>query len=350
MIMSSGTVRRVILAFGLCVFLASGIFSARCLAEGGPLSHCEKGMQLLREGRYADAAKEFAEEMKINPGSAEAHCRYAYSLIREAGRAGTEVPRGAFDALEQALALDPGFGETYFLLAAYRYGKGTDEESLRRAVAYYDRFIALAADAGEHSAGRIRFARTMKKSLEAVLEESTALMEALRKNPRDGGALVALGNVFYGRGALEQAESLYIRALEVSAERADAHLGMARVRFGGYLALKLDSADLQDGLDAAAACGAMAQEALKRDAVFAERHRRLLDEVVRECESALALDPGLGEAHLLIALVCDERGEEGAALERYRAFLAACAGANANDVEYARRRVGELHEAKEGGR
>jgi tetratricopeptide (TPR) repeat protein len=177
--------------------------------------HDNLGFELARQGRHEEAAREYAEALRLNPGFAEAHSNLGRFLegqgrLEEAGREYAE-----------ALRLNPGFAMAHNNLGAILERQGRLEEAGRE----YAEALRLNPDLAEAHNNLGSMLGRQGRLAEARAEFS----EALRVMPTYVAAHNNLGVALLGQSQFDRARAEFAEAVRLDPDYADAHLGLGEV-------------------------------------------------------------------------------------------------------------------------
>jgi spermidine synthase len=179
--------------------------------------HLAAGIDLLRAGRYGEAAAALSSAATMSPDSPEAHF-----LLGLAYR-GAGLPQAAGIALAEAVRRDPKSAQAWNALGLCQQAEGRLDEAERSFEA------ALAAEPGlavaHNNLGAIRIQTGDLSGAEQ------ALRAGLSEDPLLAAALANLGLLFMRRGDPAAAEGWYRRALDLDPQNADARYNLARLMF-----------------------------------------------------------------------------------------------------------------------
>jgi tetratricopeptide (TPR) repeat protein len=159
----------------------------------------ERGMQLVRAGEFAEAAKAFERALQQMPELAEVHAMRSDALMR------AERLEPALASAERALRLRPGWGEALML-------RGNIEALLKR--------FAAAEASFREAIGLLGPLATLHGNLGNVLFEQERFAEALEAYERaaQGGVTADLlakrAKTLYALGRREDAEQAWEQVLE----------------------------------------------------------------------------------------------------------------------------------------
>jgi tetratricopeptide (TPR) repeat protein len=209
--------------------------------------HDNLGFELARQGRLEEAAREYAEALRLNPGFAEVHSNLGRILegqgrLEEAGREYAE-----------ALRLNPGFAMAHNNLGAILERQGRLEEAARE----YAEALRLNPDLAEAHNNLGSMLGRQGRLAEARAEFS----EALRIMPTYVSAHNNLGVALLLQRQFDRARAEFAEAVRLDRNYADAHLGLgevllnqgrldeARAELSEALRLKPDSAAARNSLE-----------------------------------------------------------------------------------------------------
>jgi Flp pilus assembly protein TadD len=179
------------------------------------VAHYNLGLVLSRQGKFDDAAAQFAESVRLDAGRAEAHnnlgvVRYNQGNLEEAAEHYT-----------QALRLNPSKADAHNNLGVVLYGQG----KLAEAAGQYTEALRLDP----------RYAHA-HNNLGAVLldqgrlaEAEAQFAEALRLDPGYGDAHDNLGDVLARGGKYEQAVAQFAEALRKNPSDGEAYHNRAKI-------------------------------------------------------------------------------------------------------------------------
>ena len=114
-------------------------------ADGERAIHYDAGLQLARDGQYAEALSEFKQALKIGPASCDLYLQLGAALM------GLERWKEAMNAYNQAIAIDPDVVEAYRQLGAIHNQAGNFVEAFKvyvKAIALEPKDYALRNDLG----------------------------------------------------------------------------------------------------------------------------------------------------------------------------------------------------------
>ena len=180
--------------------------------------HLAAGIDLLRAGRYGEAAAALSSAATMSPDSPEAHF-----LLGLAYR-GAGLPQAASIALMEAVRRDPTAAQAWNALGLCQQAEGQLGDASRSFEA------ALAAEprlaVAHNNLGAVRI------QVGDLAGAETALRAGLAEDPLLAAAPANLGLLFMRRGDPAGAESWYRRALELDPQNADARYNLANLMHG----------------------------------------------------------------------------------------------------------------------
>jgi len=189
--------------------------SNRARKAGGATGQKERAVELLHEGRPAEAVRAFQKLRDQCPSDAEVH----YLLGLAQGRAGQFAD--ALESFRRAVALQPAVAAAQCGLGATLRALGRPEEAiapLREA----SRLMPQMAEA------HVELAETLR-SLGRLDEAKSSYQEALRHNPRLGLAHFSLGKIHHSQGQLRDAATHYREAIELNPGAVEAMTNLGKV-------------------------------------------------------------------------------------------------------------------------
>jgi tetratricopeptide (TPR) repeat protein len=122
--------------------------------------------------------------------------------LRNAGLSG-EARQACVDALK----IDPNYEEAYFLLGELE--KNTDKE---KSIEHFKRAIVLDPN---YQQAYSSLGRELISSISTLEEGIQYLSKAISMNEEDGWALLYLANAFWKKGQMKDAESMYLKSIQV---------------------------------------------------------------------------------------------------------------------------------------
>ncbi|MFZ1136893.1 MAG: tetratricopeptide repeat protein [Candidatus Korobacteraceae bacterium] len=211
--------------------------------------YLDSGQRYFEKGKYREAAIEFTNAIKIDPGFAEAHYQLAqtYLKVQEPGRAYQELVRTVelqpqnYSARSEMAELLIGHDDlqlaqtqvdwllqnrpddpTAHLNSAYLLAAGGDVSA---AIAEMQKAIALApSDADLH----LQLALLLLKKGQPDEAEAN-LRKALELNPKAVGAWLMLGTYHQTRGSYGQAEQEFRQAIDVDPKNPEPRAALVRL-------------------------------------------------------------------------------------------------------------------------
>jgi tetratricopeptide (TPR) repeat protein len=184
--------------------------------------HASRGVALLEQFRFAEAAAEFEEVVRLAPGSGPGYVNLgiAYFNVRDFDKSRA--------ALERALVLIPESPYVQYNLGLIDKLQGETE----RAVAAFEKVRALdQGDAMTHY-----YLGTLYANVGRLDEAEASLRRALELQPGNESAHFSLGNVLIRQGRREegQKELLVFRELKESMPAESASAGLQYTELGRY--------------------------------------------------------------------------------------------------------------------
>src|SRR3989440_163921 len=165
--------------------------------------------ELQEAGRADEAAKEFSEAIRLNPGSAKAHVNLG-SLLTTKG----ELDQ-AQSHLEQALRIEPKNAEYHSAYAYLLDQLGRKDQ----AAVECETAIRLAPNSPQAHYGYGAFLERHGKPGEAIAK----YRQTLRLDPNHLDAHIDLGNLFFENGELTEARKHFENASELNPKLAQPH-------------------------------------------------------------------------------------------------------------------------------
>ena len=229
---------------GLGALLLSGSGSLLISSSGGPLNqqlasaeargHADRGVALLEQFRFAEAAGEFEAVVALEPNSVPGlvNLGIAYFNQRDFDR--------AREVFEKAKSLDPDDLHVNYNLGLLFKLIGNTEEALLA-------FEAVAARDPE-DAMTLYYLGTLYASLGRLDDAEATFRRAIRLQPNNESAHFSLGNVLIRQGRSEegQKELAVFRSLKESFPAESASAGLQYTELGKYAeAIETSSPPLQ---------------------------------------------------------------------------------------------------------
>ncbi len=211
--------------------------------------YLHSGQRYFEKGKYREAAIEFTNAIKIDPGFAEAHYQLAqtYLKVQEQGRAYQELNRTlelqpenysarsemaelliahhnlqlAQTQVDWLLQHRPDDPKTH-LVAAYLLAGGGD---ISAAIAEIQKAITLAPSDGDL---HLQLALMLLKKGQPDEAEAN-LRKAVELNPKAVGAWLMLGTYHQSRGSYGQAEQEFRRAIDVEPKNPEPRTALIRL-------------------------------------------------------------------------------------------------------------------------
>jgi len=174
------------------------------------------GLACLQSGQTGEAIEALLASVAANPRYADAHLRLGIAL----------ESAGAFEA---ALAAFRAATKVLPSLADARYRAGDLLDSLGRTQEARQAFLRAAASAPKTSLGRIAAARA-KLAENRDAEAEKILRQALALDKTNAIALDLLGNILTESGRFAEAETMFLRAIELAPLRAGSFYDVVRGR------------------------------------------------------------------------------------------------------------------------
>jgi tetratricopeptide (TPR) repeat protein len=185
---------RGVLAAGIVLLLGMGGAAAQPAAQADAAAHVGKGVRLMQDRLYGDAAAEFEQALAANPNDDEARIQYATCLFAEERNADA---RKQFDTVRQRLGSRPGL-EYYLGRLDVRAG---DNAAAIRRLAPLERNPAFPK-ASLYLGLAYQSAGQPARALEC-------LERAARDNPRDPETHYRLGRVYSMAARADDANRQY---------------------------------------------------------------------------------------------------------------------------------------------
>jgi superkiller protein 3 len=306
--------------------------AALALRPQSPAAHANLGVDLLDQGKPAEAEVALRKAIQLKPDYAEAHANLCAALYEQGKRAEAEA------TCREAIRLKPAFAEAHSNLgtALFAQGKLAEAETAFRqaiqlkpdyAVAHNNLGIALRAQGKPVDAEAVHrqaiqlkpdYAKAYCDLGRALLDQGkraeaeAAWREAIRLAPALADAYINLGFLLHAQRRLAEAEAAYRKASQLQPENPTAHNNLGNTLWDqGKLA------------EAEAECRAAIR--LKPD--YAEAHNNLanalrdqgkLAESERACRTAIRLKPDYVAAHLNLGNALRARMQLGAAIDAFR--------------------------------
>ncbi|NOY92204.1 MAG: tetratricopeptide repeat protein, partial [Deltaproteobacteria bacterium] len=226
-----------------------------------------------------------------------------WALLGAAARAADHAPR-AKQAYEKALELQPGNVDALLgllNLAIEQSDTTAGHEALDRA-----------ASAGV--TGRpLQLGRARLMVLEGGGAQAVPSLRRLSRGTRDATLYAALGQAYLQAEQSRRASRAFSRATRYDADELDAHIGLASLGIhagGAQLRRAASHIGSADRIVQSRNLGARAQAriaTLRAEVLYFGNGD--MDAATEQARAAVALDPSVGEAHLLLASVLSERGQ-----------------------------------------
>ena len=178
-------------------------------------AHVNYGTELQENGRADEAAKEFTDAIRLNPGSAKAHISLA-SLLTTKGELGEA--EGHF---EQALRIEPKNAEYHSGYAYLLDELGRKEQ----AAAESETAIRLAPKSPQAHYGYGAFLEKHGRPEEAMAK----YRQALQYDPNYVDAHIDLGNLLFETGETAQAKEHFQKASVLNPKLAQPHNYLGKV-------------------------------------------------------------------------------------------------------------------------
>ncbi|MDE1943326.1 MAG: tetratricopeptide repeat protein [Betaproteobacteria bacterium] len=179
-------------------------------------THFNLGVMLGHSGRHGEAFQHYARAAALDPGNAAAHANLAL-LYEQRGD-----PLAAEASHRTALSLDPQSLPIRFNLANWLAASPRTEQRLEARELYLD---ILRRDSRHFGAwnnlGTLLFETGFLSAAQ------TAYTAAITHHPQEGGAHLNLANLLLHRNELDTAREQFLRALDLGADSADVHRGLA---------------------------------------------------------------------------------------------------------------------------
>lgn len=175
----------------------------------------ESAIQLLKDGRYEQAAEGFREALRMNPSDVGSAFNLGVALEK------SEHYDEAIAAYRQAIAIQPTLADAYYnlgdlLTRLHRYDEAIValKEAVRQAPtnanAYHDMALAL-------------------KGLGRKEEAADAYTTAIKLNPNDAAAYNNIGNLFAEAGRVDEAEEAYRHGIGAKPDYAPTYYNLAKL-------------------------------------------------------------------------------------------------------------------------
>lgn len=175
----------------------------------------QRGITLLAEGKYKEAAEAFEQACKLEPNNTDAFLRLG-NAYRD-----SEQPLKAIETYQRALKLKPKWFEALYGLGVAYGMAGFPKES----VIYLKESIALKAD----SAGAFYNLGVAYSDLGQIAEAAQAFKKATQLNPKDADNFFNLGASYQTLNRLNEAEEAFAQALLLKPEDQQARYQIALV-------------------------------------------------------------------------------------------------------------------------
>ena len=267
--------------------------------QGEIQQHSARGAAYMREGRYADAEKEFRAAIGLAPQDADLHFNLGFTLGQEGDQ------DGAIAEYHEALRLNPNHEWAHASLGIALGNKGDWDGEIaeeREALRLNPKNEAAHVDLGIALGG--------KGDWDGEIAEER---EALRLNSNNDFAHLNLGIALGNKGDWDGEIAEEREAVRVNPNNAFAHLnlGMALGNKGDWKGQATEE-----------------REALRLNPNNAFAHGLLgvalqntgdMDGAIAEFREALRLNPKDAEAHSRIGMILENKGDRQGALQEYRA-------------------------------
>jgi Tfp pilus assembly protein PilF len=181
-------------------------------------AHVNYATELQEAGRQDEAAKEFGEAIRLNPGSAKAHVSMA-SLLTTKGEFGE-----AQNHFEQALRIEPKNAEYHSGYAYLLDQLGRKDEAASES----ETAIRLAPKSAQAHYSYGAFLEKHGQPQEAIAE----YRQALQMDPAYIDAQIDLGNLLLEKGDLTEARDHFQKASELNPKLAQPHNYLGKVLMG----------------------------------------------------------------------------------------------------------------------
>jgi predicted O-linked N-acetylglucosamine transferase (SPINDLY family) len=227
-----------------------------------------QGVNLAKQGKFAQAATYFQRAIALNPTEAEFHNNLGIALTEQG------QPTEAIACYQQAITLNPNYAQAYYNLGNTFKEQGKFEQAAQ------------------------------------------AYQQAITLNPQIASMHLNLGNVFQEQGQFAQAIACYQRALTLNPINANIYLnfGVALRRQGKFI-------DATDWLQRALAFNNNLAEAhYNLGLVFKERSQ--LEQAKASYQQVITLKPDYPSVHQQLAAVFQQQGQLSKAIDYYQQALA----------------------------
>jgi protein O-GlcNAc transferase len=275
----------------------------RAIAVKGsaPEYHCNLGVVLAEEHRFAEAAAAYHAALVLAPEYAEAHNNLANVLIH-LGQFSEAIA-----ASREALRIRPQWATAYFNLGNALIQLGESRE----AAAAYRQALASKSD---HAEAHSNLANALSQ-LGYFAQAAEACREALRLKPDYADAHNNLSSALVGLGRLEEAVAASRMALKLNPQCAEAQINLGN-------AFK-DMGKFQEAINAYREAQVLKPSAnIHNNLGVAFLQAGRLDEALNSMQQALDLQPELAEAHSNLGSALKEIGQIDEAVQAYCKALA----------------------------
>lgn len=316
--------------FSLAVCVAA-VLLAGCTvnAEKGKQRYLQSGLRLMEQERYAEAAIQFRNALKLDPSFVEALCQLSQAELASRQWA------GAYTALQRAIELDPKRMDARLSLGALLLGA----REYKRAEEQADYVL-------EHDPKNPR-GHELRALTFAVLSENElardSFLKVIELQPRNPSGYVSLALINITLRRYSEAEQALLKAIEIDPRFESSYINLASL-YRVMRQLPKAEAVMQDALrtnpDSVALHMSLA-ELLFAEGKTAEAEALFTKLLVRQPRSA-RVAMAIGDFH-------SQRGDRARAAEAYRAGIRA----DGKNPELKQRLVdwyisgGQLQEAQE---
>ena len=173
------------------------------------------GLNLQRQGDFAQAAREFQAAIELAPSDTQAHFELGFCDFR-LGKLDEAIP-----PLKAALALEPWYTRAEEALAEI----SLQRKDFAQALTYLNHLLTI--DPGSYTAHyNLGILAAMQGNWD---EAQQRMLAALRSDPGSAEAHDTLGKIHFQRGELEPARRQFEEAIRLQPKLASAHYDLAMV-------------------------------------------------------------------------------------------------------------------------